>query len=176
MDRTFVQMYNLLGDPALVLTRPRGKLQLARGADRWNDQVLVRVAESAFGGEVDVDWVDAEGNPLESRHYQARDAQFVLAVPSAKAAEVRVYAANMRSGYSAIGSLRLIERPKPPPPPPPRPMPRGKVVAPPPPPAPATTPAPTHVKPLADRIAAPKFETSPAPHRKAPVPGGAGRP
>jgi hypothetical protein len=171
MDRTFVQMYNLLGDPALVLTRPRGKLQLARGNDRWNDQVIVRVPETAFGGEVDVDWVDMEGNTLESRRYEARDAQFVLGVPSAKAAEVRVYAANIRSGYSAIGSLRLIALPKPPPPPRPRPVPRGPVVAP---PAPATTPTPTRTKPLADRIAAPKFETSTAQHQKASVAGAVG--
>ncbi|HXR63847.1 MAG TPA: C25 family cysteine peptidase [Rudaea sp.] len=181
-DRTFVQMYNLLGDPALVLMRPRGKLQLARGSDRWSDQVIVRVAETGFGGEVDVDWVDLEGNTIQSRRYEARDAQFVLDVPSAKAAEVRVYAGNPRSGYSAIGSLRLIELPKPPPPPRPRPVPPGPVVAPPtapvqaPPSAPGKAPAPNRAKPLADRIAAPTFEAAPAPHQKAPVAGAVGHP
>jgi len=112
-DSTFVQMYNLLGDPALILARPRGKLQLARDSDRWNDRVIVRVPESGFGGEVDVDWVDGAGATLQSHHYEARDPQFTLAVPSAKAAEVRVYAANLRSGFSAMGALRLIEPPAP---------------------------------------------------------------
>ncbi len=173
MDRTFVQMYNLLGDPALVLIRPRGKLQLARGGDRWNDQVIVRVAETAFGGEVDVDWVDTAGSTLESHRYEARDAQFTLGVPSAQAAEVRVYAANPRSGYSAIGSLRLIELPKPPPAPPPRPVPRGPAVV-----APKSAPtsaARRNGKP-ADQIAAPSFEGKPPPRVKAHAPAGADHP
>ena len=124
-DPTFVQMYNLLGDPALILARPRGKLQLARGSDRWNDQVLVRIPESGFGGEVDVDWVSMDGETIASQRLEAREAQFVLRVPSANSAEVRVYAANLRSGFTAFGALRLIEPPPPPevksrPPPPPR--------------------------------------------------------
>jgi hypothetical protein len=124
-DPTFVQMYNLLGDPALILARPRAKLQLARGSDRWNDQVLIRVPESAFGGEVDVDWVSTDGETIQSQHFEARDSQFMLHVPTANSAEVRVYAANPRSGFNAFGALRLIELPPPPevkarPPPPPR--------------------------------------------------------
>ena len=112
-DPTFVQMYNLLGDPALILARPRGVLQLARGGDRWNDQVLVRVPESNFGGEVDVDWVDAEGVTLQSQRFEVRDQQFMLPVPVAKAAEVRIYAGNLRTGFNAVGALRLIEPPPP---------------------------------------------------------------
>lgn len=174
-DRTFVEMYNLLGDPALVLTRPRGQLQLARGTDRWNDQVIVRVPETAFGGEVDVDWVDGEGTTFESHHYEARDAQFVLAVPAAKAAEVRVYAANIRSGYSAIGSLRLIEPPKPktapgkPPVPKPRPMPKVPAAA----AKPATAAASGRGTSAADHIASPGFE---AKAEKAAKAGAAGTP
>ncbi len=113
LDETFVQMYNLLGDPALVLARPRGKLQLARGTDRWNDSVIVRVPESGFGGDVDVDWVDAAGAMLQTRHYEARDPQFTLAVPVPQAAQVRVHTSNPRSGFDALGTLTLIEPPPP---------------------------------------------------------------
>lgn len=110
-DRTFVEMYNLLGDPALVLTRPDAPLAFARSADRWNPQVLVRVPAQDFAGEVDVDWLDGSGKILLSRHYQARDPQFFLA-PVDKAAQVRVYAADSRTGRSAFGSFSL-EPPKP---------------------------------------------------------------
>jgi hypothetical protein len=113
-DRTFVELYNLLGDPALVLARPREKLQLERGTDRWQDQVIVKVPERSFGGDVDVDWVDATGKTLSARHYEARDEQFTLAVPAGKPAAVRLYAVNLRSGYTAMGSLQLTAPPKPP--------------------------------------------------------------
>jgi hypothetical protein len=113
-DRTFVELYNLLGDPALVLARPRGKLQLARGADRWQDQVIVKVPERSFGGDVAVDWVDAQGATLLQQRYESRDDHFTLAVPAGKPAAVRVYAANARTGYGAMGSLQLIAPPEPP--------------------------------------------------------------
>jgi hypothetical protein len=106
-------MYNLLGDPALVLARPRGTLKLARGADRWNDSVIVRVPEAGFGGDVDIDWVDAAGAMLQTRHYEARDSQFTLAVPVPQAAQVRVHASNPRSGFDALGTLTLIDPPAP---------------------------------------------------------------
>ena len=112
VDRDFVEMYNLLGDPALVLARPQSKLQLARSADRWNPQLLVRIPSSDFGGEVDVDWTDADGKILVSNHYQARDTQFALTLV-AKAAAVSVYAADTRNGYTAAGGMSLLEPSKP---------------------------------------------------------------
>ena len=116
-DRTFVELYNLLGDPAVVLARPRDKLQIERGADRWQDQVIVRVPERGFGGDIAVDWVDAEGASLQQQQFESRDERFTLAVPAGKPAAVRVYAANRRSGNTALGSLQLIAPPPPPPPP-----------------------------------------------------------
>jgi len=120
-DRTFVELYNLLGDPALVLARPRDKLQLERGADRWQDQVIVKVPERSFGGDVDVDWVDAQGATLQEQHYESRDEHFTLAVPAGKPAAVRVYAVNARTGFAAMGGLQLIA-PKEPPPDPAKPV------------------------------------------------------
>jgi hypothetical protein len=179
LDPTFVQMYNLLGDPALVLARPRGTLQLARGADRWSDSVIVRVPEAGFGGDVDVDWVDAAGTMLQTRHYEARDSQFTLAVPAPTAAQVRVHASNPRSGFSGLGTLTLIE--------PPKPDAAAKPTAKPAPHAPTkAAPAAAATKPpqaadsgisgSSDRIARTGFDGAPEPrpltgHRVAQVPG-----
>lgn len=111
-DRDFVETYNLLGDPAVVLARPQGRLQFMRTADRWNPQILVRVSDADFGGDVYVDWLDADGKPVAAQKYQARDRQFAL-TPVDKAAQLRVYAVDTRDGRSAFGSFILSERPKP---------------------------------------------------------------
>ena len=109
-DRSFVEMYNLLGDPALVLARPQGELNFARSTDRWKPQVLVSVPGSDFGGDVYVDWLDATGKTLAARHYQARDKQFAL-TPVDKAATVSVYVADSRNGSTAAGGLNLLAPP-----------------------------------------------------------------
>ena len=111
-DNIFVEMYNLLGDPAVVLARPRGEMRLARAGDRWDARVIARVPAADFGGTVDVDWLDARGGVIASRHYEARDAMFQLTVPEG-AARVAVFAADTRDGSTAIGSLELGGAPKP---------------------------------------------------------------
>jgi hypothetical protein len=111
-DQDFVEMYNLLGDPALVLARPQNKLELARTADRWNPQLLVRIPGTDFGGDVHVDWLGANGETLVSQHYQARDTQFAL-TPVTRAAAVSVYAVDTRNGNTALGGTSLLDAPKP---------------------------------------------------------------
>ena len=133
-DRDFVEMYNLLGDPALVLAQPQGRLAFARAADRWNPRIVVRVPASDFGGEIYVDWIDAHGKVLASPHYQARDVQFSLSPPPLATA-VRVYAADSRNGFTAFGGASLLA---------------------PPPPTPAAKPAPQRV--------APRIPHKPDPH------------
>lgn len=110
-DRVFVEMYNLLGDPAIVLTRPNAQLAFMRTDDHWNPQIVVRVPAPDFGGDVDVDWIDAQGKILASQHYQLRDNQFFLS-PLDKATQVRVYLADARNGLSAFGSFNWIDQPK----------------------------------------------------------------
>jgi len=164
LDETFVQMYNLLGDPALVLARPRGALKLARGADRWTDSVIVRVPEARFGGDVVVDWVDAAGATLQTRHYEARDSQFTLAVPVPQAAQVRVHASNPRTGFDALGTLTLIEPPAPKAVAIPKPVPKIPANAA---PAEATAKPPqaavSGTTGMTDRIARTGFEVAPMP-------------
>ena len=116
-DTVLIEMYNLLGDPAVVLVQPKAKLEFLRSDDRWQPQLFVRIPAFDFGGEVAVDWIDGKGGVIESRHYQARDTQFVLPILD-KAAQVRVYASDSRNGFTAFGTAQAR-----PPPPAPRPAP-----------------------------------------------------
>jgi hypothetical protein len=115
-DPTFVQMYNLLGDPALVLARPQSHIDMAAASDRWDPRVVVRFPDADFGGIVDVDWVDASGQILNSRRYEARNAQFYLPLPD-EAKTVLVYAVDTRHDTTAFGSFARPEPPAPPAPP-----------------------------------------------------------
>jgi hypothetical protein len=47
-NRVLVEMYNLLGDPAVVLERPRDEARLALDAQRWDSGVLVCHSRSEF--------------------------------------------------------------------------------------------------------------------------------
>ena len=153
-------MYNLLGDPAIVLARPDADLTLQRTGDRWNPQVAIRLPAANFGGNVDVDWIDAKGRRIVSRQYEARDRQFLLAIPD-KAAELRVYTTDTRNGSTAFGALKLLE-PPPPPPAPPLPKPR-KIQTPP--QRPQATAAAVARRPVdpRDRVSEMDFESSSQP-------------
>ena len=105
-DRTLVEMYNLLGDPAVVLERPRDEARLALDGDRWNRGVLVDLGQAAFAGKVTVDWLDGKGTRLSSTTFAANTPRFRLALP-AEAESVRVYAAAPTTGRDAVGSLSL---------------------------------------------------------------------
>ncbi|WP_395679619.1 C25 family cysteine peptidase [Dokdonella sp.] len=107
-DRILVEMYNLLGDPALVLERPRDALLLALDDDRWNRGVLVDLKQARFDGKVTVDWLDARGTKLASSNYQANDTRFRLPIPSFgkdRATQLRIYAVSRQSGRDAVGGL-----------------------------------------------------------------------
>jgi len=113
-DRILVEMYNLLGDPALVLERPRDALALALDDDRWNRGVLVDLKQASFDGEVVVDWLGTNGAKLGSSTWHARDPRFRLALPQfadGPVRQVRVYAAAPGSGRDAVGGLDFGDAP-----------------------------------------------------------------
>jgi len=160
-DRVFVEMYNLLGDPAVVLARPQAELRIEPVANRWDRRLIVQLPMSEFGGTVDVDWVDALGGIVMSRRYQARDRQFYLDMP-ATAEKVIAYAADTRNGAQAFGGYSI-----------PKPAPVVAPAKPAPPPAPqvafvapvapvAAKPATPAPKNQPDRIAKSGFD-APAP-------------
>jgi hypothetical protein len=151
-DRVLVEMYNLLGDPALVLAQPNGTLSLQRSADRWNSKVTVRIPAASFGGDVDVDWLDAQGDVMESRKYQARDTQFSLAVLK-KAAQVQVFVSDTRTGFSAMGAVNVL----------PPPAPKPAIVK-----APPIVPRPPRVRNPNDDISELGFDGRAAPPQSAP--------
>jgi hypothetical protein len=104
-------MYNLLGDPAVVLERPHDALVATFDDDRWNPGVLVDLGQSAFGGEVAVDWLAADGTRLASSTHRVHEPRFRLPVPAAVAGEatqVRIYAAAPASGRDAVGGTDLV--------------------------------------------------------------------
>ena len=107
-DRTLVEMYNLLGDPAVVLERPRDEAKVMLDAERWNTGVLVDLGPSRFEGNVSIDWLDAKGNKLVSSSYHTGDARFRLPLPTAaagKVAAMRLYAASPTTGRDAVGGI-----------------------------------------------------------------------
>lgn len=107
-DRVLVEMYNLLGDPAVVLERPRDNARVARDGGRWNDGVVVDLQQPRFDGNVRVDWLDKKGAKLASADYRTSESRFRLPVPVAargQLAQVRVYAASPTTGRDAVGGV-----------------------------------------------------------------------
>jgi hypothetical protein len=106
-DRTLVEMYNLLGDPALVLERPGDTLALALDDDRWNRGVLVDLKQARFKGELTVDWLDAGGAKLASSIYHANDVRFRLPIPldAGRVTQLRIYAVSPHAGRDAVGGI-----------------------------------------------------------------------
>jgi hypothetical protein len=156
-DHTFVEMYNLLGDPALVLARPQQELRIQPTADRRERRLFVQLPMTEFGGSVDVDWIDAGGDILASRRYEARDRRFFLNMPD-KAEKVVVYAADTRNGAQAFGGYAAPPTAPPPPSALPTPAAPVKTVA-----APAAAPAAAGASRRADPIARLGFDSAPMP-------------
>ena len=114
-DPVFVQTYNLLGDPAVVLALPKKSLRMDVERGRWQTRVNVRIPASDFGGTIDVDWLGKSGERLWTSRYESRDTGFSLA-PPANAVRVQVYASDTRNGLTAFGSADLtppVAKPKP---------------------------------------------------------------
>ena len=109
-DRTLVEMYNLLGDPAVVLERPRDVARLARDGARWNPGVVVDLG-ARFEGNVTVDWVDKGGRALRTDTFRAQSPRFRLTAPADAGAVtgVRVYAASPTTGRDVVGALDLAK-------------------------------------------------------------------
>ena len=117
-DRTLVEMYNLLGDPAVVLERPRDEARVVFDGDRWNPGFDVDLGTPRFAGNLVVDWIDAKGTRLASRSYAIGTPRFRLAMPAlanGSPAGVRIYAASPATGRDVTGGADVVV-PKPAPP------------------------------------------------------------
>ena len=109
-DRTLVEMYNLLGDPAVVLERPRDEARVVFDGDRWNPGFDVDLGTARFAGNLVVDWIDAKGTKLASSTYAIASPRFRLAVPTlaAGASGVRIYAASQATGRDVTGGADIV--------------------------------------------------------------------
>ncbi|WP_150132248.1 C25 family cysteine peptidase [Dokdonella koreensis] len=109
-NRILVEMYNLLGDPALVMELPRDPLHIARDGDRWSRDLLVALPMQRFNGEVVVDWVDATGKKQTTRTYRTDQPRFRLPIPrlpDGEPAKLRAYAYDLVTGKDALGTFVL---------------------------------------------------------------------
>lgn len=110
-DRTLVEMYNLLGDPAVVLERPRRVAKVAFDTTRWDPGVLIDLGQADFAGDITIDWLDAKGAKIAASVHHVNDARFRLPVPTAPGiAQVRIYVESPTTGRDAVGG---IDFPKP---------------------------------------------------------------
>lgn len=119
-DRVLIEMYNLLGDPAVVLERPQDYARVALSTDRWKPGLTVALPGQRFSGLIDVDWLDADGHKLATSSLSSEQPRFHLPWPTLAdgqiPAEVRLYAANHLTHRDATASLDLaaaIEAAKP---------------------------------------------------------------
>ncbi len=110
-DRVLIEMYNLLGDPAVVLKRPVDTVRIALREDRWNPTLGIALPGPHFDGEVDVDWFDADGTRIAGGRYRIAQTRFELPLPrlgdGREAASVRLYAGDPRTGRDATASFDI---------------------------------------------------------------------
>jgi hypothetical protein len=110
-NRTLVEMYNLLGDPAVVLERPKDQARLQLDADLWNPGIFVALPDPGFKGQVTLDVTDAEGKLLATSHHQVEQSVFRLPIPKFAGGGTihlaSVYANDPISGRDAFGGLRI---------------------------------------------------------------------
>jgi Peptidase family C25 len=109
-NRSWVEMYNLLGDPAVPLALPGLSAAVtAAPAAAGGDSVAVDVPAADFTGRALVEWVDAAGGVLASSEEAVAASRFAVAAPPAAAGArwVRVYAWNPATGVDAAGGLEL---------------------------------------------------------------------
>jgi hypothetical protein len=114
LHREFLEQYNLLGDPALVMATPRLKidvepLTVTASASGAPPTVRARISAERFTGRAVVDWLDAKGEVSGRQVVDVDGPGFTATLSAAPgwdvptAAGVRVYAWDAGSGVDALG-------------------------------------------------------------------------
>lgn len=110
-DRTLVEMYNLLGDPAVVLKRPQAKANMQVDTDRFNPGVLIALPDAGFSGEITLNWLDDDAELLATQTFQTSASTFRVPIPrftEGKVARfVGAYANDPQSGRDVVGGIKL---------------------------------------------------------------------
>lgn len=106
-----IEIYNLLGDPAIPLAMPRLGVRLAQRHEGPHGLSLVGTVERAgFSGRALVEWLDGAGRVVAERQLALDGPSFAAAwePPSGGGAvAVRVYVWNAEEGIDGIGAVSL---------------------------------------------------------------------
>ncbi len=106
-DRTLVETYNLLGDPAIPLAMPPLGVAVEPVADSVPLAVEVVVDDASFSGRALVDWVDERGRVVASDELATASPRFTARAVEGSAAAIagaRIYVVDERSGLDGIGA------------------------------------------------------------------------
>jgi hypothetical protein len=111
----FLEQYNLLGDPALVVATPRLRIEVepATMASAGPPTVRARISADHFAGRAMVDWLDAKGEVAGRQVVDVDGPKFTATLNAAPGWEapapsgVRVYAWDPTSGVDAAGQASL---------------------------------------------------------------------
>lgn len=110
-DRVLVEMYNLLGDPAVVLEPEPEPIRIAVNDDRWVGGYLVDLPMGRFDGTIDVRWIDDAGKAIGETHQNFGQTRFKLQMPSwldaDKIASFRVRARDDGAGRRAVANFQI---------------------------------------------------------------------
>jgi peptidase C25-like protein len=114
VHREFVEQYNLLGDPALVMATPRLKIDVqANTAADGPPTVRAHVKADHFAGRAIVEWLDAKGELADRQELDVDGPGFTATLAPAPgwqsptAASVRVYAWDADARVDAAGVASL---------------------------------------------------------------------
>lgn len=107
-QRTLVETYNLLGDPAVVLKQPTLPVQLEMLGNGSRPMIRVDAGQPVNGRAV-LEWADAEGRILASRRAEMRGRQLRLPVPAAaaRAEFLNAHVIDYSSRNDGVGRLHL---------------------------------------------------------------------
>ncbi|MCP3957845.1 MAG: hypothetical protein GY719_08335 [bacterium] len=106
-NRTLVETYNLLGDPAVPLALPAGIVELTALVGGETPAVTAALDLPAFAGRAIVDWLDVAGEVLRSDTLDVGETFAASYSGDGTPETVRVYAWDEEAGVDAIGALRL---------------------------------------------------------------------
>lgn len=112
-----VEMYNLLGDPAIPLAVPALGIEVTTPGERDASTVTATIDHAGFQGRAIVDWLDDHGDPLYSHELRLATNHFEVSlgddaeVDPGAIGGVRVYAWNEDTRQDGLGALRF-EKPK----------------------------------------------------------------
>jgi len=111
-DRSLVESYNLLGDPALRLAIPA--LKLALQVKTLGDSLLLNMDQTPQqypAGKLIIDWLDSAGNRLKTEQHEWAGGSVTLAYPQGSGARrpvaIAVYLWSTDSGQDGMGFVSL---------------------------------------------------------------------